>query len=70
MTSLLNAFQNANYSIRNRKRLAHALLISETINMLRSRFVPDIPFIKQQIADLIEREYLERSGPEEYSYLA
>ncbi|KAK5078493.1 hypothetical protein LTR64_003095 [Lithohypha guttulata] len=56
-----------------RKTLSHQQLISETIDILKSRFQPDVGMIKKKIESLIERDYLERgsdaSNPS-YNYLA
>jgi len=54
-----------------RKTLGHEALIEELFRQLR--FPATVPLIKQRIASLIDREYLERSSPppkSEYKYLA
>ena len=65
--------QFTNSSDRQRKELAHASLLTETISQLSSQFKPDVTMIKKRIESLIEREYLERieSAPvPSYRYLA
>ncbi|KAI7517129.1 Cullin-domain-containing protein, partial [Hortaea werneckii] len=61
--------------MKQRKELAHAHLLTETINQLTAQFKPDINMIKKKIESLIEREYLERMDEEAaampgYRYLA
>lgn len=56
-----------------RKTLSHQQLMTETIDILKSRFQPDIAMIKRKIESLIEREYLERGSDlanPSYNYLA
>lgn len=55
-----------------RKKLHHQQLIVEVVHQLQARFNPDPQFIKQRIASLIEREYLERDSNDRrlYHYLA
>ncbi|KAJ9660542.1 hypothetical protein H2198_002479 [Neophaeococcomyces mojaviensis] len=56
-----------------RKSLTHQQLMTETIQILSSRFQPEVAMIKKKIETLIDREYLER-GPDpanpSYNYLA
>jgi cullin 3 len=64
-----------NYPNRARKELAHNLLITEVVNVLSSRFKPDLPVVKKRIEDLIAREFLERAEDTDatqqvYRYLA
>lgn len=56
-----------------RKILQHQQLMTETIDILKVRFNPDIAMIKRKIESLIEREYLERDSDAavpSYRYLA
>ena len=56
-----------------RKTLSHQQLMTETIDILKSRFQPDVTMIKRKIESLIEREYLERGADTanpSYNYLA
>lgn len=59
--------------LRQRKDLAHAQLLTETIQQLSTQFKPDVNMIKKRIESLIEREYLERmeeAPVPSYRYLA
>ncbi|XP_014206441.1 cullin-3 [Copidosoma floridanum] len=58
--------------MKDRKRMAHNLLVSEVVDQLRVRFLPSPVIIKKRIEGLIEREYLART-PEDrkvYTYVA
>ena len=46
--------------------------MTEVIQQLSSRFIPDVTMVKKRIESLIEREYLERQDSERpaYRYLA
>jgi cullin 3 len=58
---------------RQRKELAHTLLVNEVIDQLEKRFKPDVSLVKKRIESLIEREYLERIEDQArpaYRYLA
>ncbi|KAK6393040.1 hypothetical protein LTR65_002731 [Meristemomyces frigidus] len=59
--------------MKQRKDLAHAQLLTETITQLSAQFKPDVNMIKKRIESLIEREYLERieeAPVPSYRYLA
>ncbi|RDA90149.1 hypothetical protein CP533_2200 [Ophiocordyceps camponoti-saundersi (nom. inval.)] len=53
-----------------RKKMKHTQLMSETINQIRSRFVPKVGDIKKCIEILLDKEYLERLDDDELGYLA
>ena len=55
-----------------RKTLEHAVLVSEVVKQLASRFKPEPQLIKACIDSLLEREYLERDSDKRsvYNYLA
>ncbi|KAI5294428.1 Cullin-3 [Ascosphaera acerosa] len=59
--------------MKQRKQLMHTQLMTEVIQQLSSRFVPDVAMLKGRIEDLIEREYIERVPDSEhpaYAYVA
>ncbi|KAH9845832.1 putative cullin family protein [Teratosphaeria destructans] len=59
--------------MKQRKELAHAQLLGETIDQCAKQFRPDVNMIKKRIESLIEREYLERmeeASVPSYRYLA
>ncbi|KAI1445307.1 putative cullulin 3 [Annulohypoxylon stygium] len=60
--------------MKQRKELGHSPLISEVIEVLKTRFKPDVSLIKRRIEALIGRDYLERSelddGSPAYQYIA
>lgn len=53
-----------------RKKMKHSQLVSETINQIRSRFVPKVADIKKCIEILLDKEYLERLDDDDLGYLA
>ncbi|KAK3940105.1 Cullin-1 [Diplogelasinospora grovesii] len=53
-----------------RKRMKHQQLVSETINQIRTRFVPKVSDIKKCIEILLDKEYLERIDEDDIGYLA
>ncbi|CAF2675205.1 unnamed protein product [Rotaria sp. Silwood2] len=53
-----------------RKKLKHNSLIEEVITQSKQRFLPSIHIIKKCIEILIDKQYLERSSNDEYSYIA
>ena len=52
-----------------RKVLSYNELVNELIIQLKD-FVPEKSLIKERIESLIERDYIERNGINEYTYLA
>ncbi|KAH8172823.1 cullin family protein [Sarocladium implicatum] len=56
--------------MKSRKKMKHTQLVSETINQIRSRFVPKVGDIKKCIEILLDKEYLERLEDDELGYLA
>lgn len=59
-------------SLRQRKKLTHSQLMTETLTQLSTRFVPDVAMVKKRIESLIDREYMERLSeePPTYGYVA
>jgi len=59
-------------TMKQRKQLSHQELVMEVVDQLKTRFPPEMKFIKTRIESLIEREYLERveGSRETYRYLA
>eukprot|EP01065_Artemidia_motanka_P009483 TRINITY_DN14852_c0_g1_i1.p1 TRINITY_DN14852_c0_g1~~TRINITY_DN14852_c0_g1_i1.p1 ORF type:complete len:789 (+),score=315.88 TRINITY_DN14852_c0_g1_i1:69-2435(+) len=54
-----------------RKTMAHALLIVEVVDQLKSKFSPSQHDIKRNIETLVEKEYMERTNDgKSYNYLA
>ncbi|EFO86912.1 hypothetical protein GCK72_010370 [Caenorhabditis remanei] len=57
--------------MKTRKVLKHNALVSEIMDQTKSRFTPDVAFIKKSIEDLIEKMYIQRTDQnDEYQYLA
>ncbi|GEQ71041.1 hypothetical protein JCM33374_g4722 [Metschnikowia sp. JCM 33374] len=59
-------------TMKSRQSLKHNELIEEIIKQLQNRFLPPMVHIKQQVEDLIEKEYLRRDSdlPNVYHYIA
>lgn len=58
---------------RQRKKIAHSLLLSEVLGQLAANFRPQVSAIKTQVEVLIQKEYIERievDGQPGYNYLA
>ncbi|XP_050742201.1 cullin homolog 1 [Drosophila biarmipes] len=51
------------------KELEHPQLISNVVEELRYLFIPNVAFIKERIADLINKEYVMRCGRSTYRYI-
>jgi len=43
-----------------KKELSYEQLKNETIDAVKSHFVPEVSVIKQRVAGLVEQEYLKR----------
>jgi cullin 2 len=56
--------------MKSRQTLKHNSLIEEVIIQSKQRFLPSIHLIKKCIEILIDKQYLERSSTDEYSYIA
>jgi len=55
--------------MKSRKQLTHTQLVQEVIDQAKSRFSPSIPMIKKCIEQLLDKQYIERSGAEKDKYL-
>lgn len=57
--------------MKTRKVMKHNALVTEVMEQTKSRFLPDVQFIKKNIEDLIEKLYIQRTDQnDEYQYLA
>ncbi len=56
--------------MKSRTTLKHNSLIEEVIRQSKERFSPSIHIIKKSIEILIDKQYLQRSSNDEYSYIA
>jgi cullin-4 len=52
-----------------RKELSHEQLKNETIDAVKSHFVPEVSVIKQRIDGLVEQEYLRRDEEDRNLYI-
>ncbi|OBA20445.1 Cullin-domain-containing protein [Metschnikowia bicuspidata var. bicuspidata NRRL YB-4993] len=59
-------------TMKSRQTIKHNELIEEIVKQLQNRFLPPMVHIKQQVEDLIEKEYLRRDAdsPNVYHYIA
>ena len=57
--------------MKSKKRLVHSLLVSEAIELSKSRFYPSVSLIKKCIDILLDKAYIERdvTNRDEYIYL-
>lgn len=55
--------------MKSRKQLSHPDLLMEVNHQLSFRFQPSVPFVKQRIESLIDRDYLERSKDDRKVYV-
>ena len=55
-----------------RKTMTHSALISETVDIMKKHFQPDVSMINARFESLIEAEYMRRDDdkPEVYVYVA
>ena len=56
--------------MKSRQTLDHANLIAQVIDQSKSRFNPSVPMIKKCIEQLIEKQYLDRSQRDQYTYIS
>ena len=52
-----------------KKELSYEQLKTQTIEAVKSHFVPEVVVIKQRIAGLVEQEYLKRDEDDMNKYL-
>lgn len=55
--------------MKSKKTCSHALLIDAIIDLVKSKFVPEISLIKRTIEVLIDKQFIERKGTD-YFYLS
>ena len=55
-----------------KKTMTHQALITETIDVMKKHFQPDVGMIKTRFEQLIEQEYMRRDDdePNKYVYVA
>jgi len=56
--------------MKSRKTLKHNSLVEEVFTQSKQRFSPSVSMIKKCIEILIDKQYLQRKSPDEYSYIA
>ena len=55
-----------------KKTMTHQALITETVDVMKKHFQPDVGMIKSRFEQLIEQEYMRRDDdePNKYIYVA